>query len=40
MVRVVDVLPRYHPWWARWIMRVPGAREVLSWNAVIVLERE
>jgi SAM-dependent methyltransferase len=34
---VVDVLPRYHPWWARWIVRVPGAREVLSWNLVLVL---
>lgn len=39
-VRVIDVLPRYHPRWARWVIRVPGVREVLSWNAVIVLERE
>lgn len=39
-VRVVGVLPRYHPSWARWVMRLPGVREVLSWNAVIVLERE
>lgn len=36
---VVDVLPRYHPWWARWIVRVPGAREVLSWNLALVLRR-
>jgi SAM-dependent methyltransferase len=34
---VVDVLPRYHPWWAQWVIRVPALREVVSWNAVIVL---
>ena len=22
---IVDVLPRYHPWWARWVARVPAA---------------
>ena len=35
----VDVLPRYHPSWAQWIVRVPGAREVLSWNLAMVLRR-
>ena len=35
--RGLDVVPRYHPWWAQWVMRVPGLREVVSWNAVIVL---
>ena len=34
---VLDVFPRYHPWWAHWVMAVPALREVLSWNAVIVL---
>ena len=34
---VLAVLPRYHPSWAHWVMRVPGLREVASWNAVIVL---
>jgi SAM-dependent methyltransferase len=38
--RVVDVLPRYHPWWARWVVYVPLAREVLSWNLVIVLRKK
>ena len=38
-VHRVAVLPRYHPWWAQWIIRVPLVREVLSWNAMIVLER-
>ena len=35
--QVVDVFPRYHPQWAHWVADVPGVREVLSWNAVIVL---
>lgn len=38
-VEVVAVEPRYHPRWARWTIRVPGVREVVSWNAVIVLRR-
>ncbi|WP_068398099.1 class I SAM-dependent methyltransferase [Kribbia dieselivorans] len=38
-VRRVAVLPRYHPWWAHWVITVPGLREVVSWNAVIVLEK-
>ncbi|WP_341718037.1 class I SAM-dependent methyltransferase [Micromonospora sp. FIMYZ51] len=38
-VEMVDMLPRYHPWWARWVIRVPGVREVASWNFVLVLRR-
>jgi SAM-dependent methyltransferase len=36
---LVDFLPRYHPWWARWVIRVPVAREVLAWNVALVLRR-
>jgi arabinofuranan 3-O-arabinosyltransferase len=36
---MVDVLPRYHPWWARWVARVPGLREALTWNFTVVLRR-
>ncbi|SMD21665.1 class I SAM-dependent methyltransferase [Kibdelosporangium aridum] len=32
-------LPRYHPWWATWIVRVPVLREVASWNLVLVLRK-
>lgn len=39
-LRVVAMLPRYHPSWARWVIRVPGLREVVSWNAVLVLAKE
>ncbi len=36
---VVAVFPRYHPAWAYWLLRVPLAREVLTWNLMIVLRR-
>ena len=39
-LRVVALLPCYHPAWARWVVRVPGLREVVSWNAVLVLAKE
>ncbi|GGN05015.1 SAM-dependent methyltransferase [Terrabacter tumescens] len=39
LVDVVEVLPRYHPRWATWVVRVPGLREVVSWNAVLVLRK-
>ena len=34
---VVAVLPRYHPRWAWWLLRVPFVREVVTWNLAIVL---
>ena len=37
---LVDALARYHPGWAQWILRVPAAREVLSWNLALVLRRK
>jgi SAM-dependent methyltransferase len=36
-VEVVEVLPRYHPSWARWVVRVPAVREVATWNLALVL---
>jgi len=33
------VLPRYHPRWARGILRVPGLREVATWNLVLVVRK-
>jgi SAM-dependent methyltransferase len=38
-VDVVQVLPRYHPSWARWIVKVPLAREVGTWNLLLVLRK-
>lgn len=34
---LVAAVPRYLPWWASPILRVPGLREVLAWNVLIVL---
>jgi SAM-dependent methyltransferase len=38
-VRIVAAIPRYHPRWATWVVRIPGLREVVSWNLALVLER-
>ncbi len=38
-VALLDAYPRYHPWWAKPIVRVPGVREVLTWNLALVLRR-
>jgi SAM-dependent methyltransferase len=38
-VEVRWMAPRYYPDWMRWIVTVPGAREFLTWNVVIVFGR-
>ena len=30
----MHVLPRYNPWWSRWLLHVPVVREVVTWNLV------
>ncbi|UGT40717.1 class I SAM-dependent methyltransferase [Nocardia yamanashiensis] len=35
-VEILAVFPRYHPWWAWWMVRVPGLRELLVSNLVVV----
>ncbi|WP_276650820.1 class I SAM-dependent methyltransferase [Corynebacterium vitaeruminis] len=37
---VVALIPRYHPWWAWWMVRVPVLREFLVSNLVIVLRKQ
>jgi SAM-dependent methyltransferase len=37
--QLVRALPRYHPWWATWIVRIPVLREFASWNLVMVLRK-
>jgi SAM-dependent methyltransferase len=39
-VSVLDAVPRYHPRWAKGIVRVPGLREVATWNLVLVLRKK
>ena len=34
---VVDVVPRYNPRWSHPLTRVPGLRELVTWNLVIVV---
>jgi SAM-dependent methyltransferase len=35
----VAAFPRYHPWWAQWVIQVPVLREVVSWNLAVVLRK-
>ena len=37
-LRLLDAFPRYYPS-QRWIVRIPGVREVLTWNCVLAVQR-
>ena len=37
-LRLLDARPRYYPS-QRWLLKVPGLREVATWNCLLVLER-
>lgn len=37
-LRVLDALPRYYPS-QRWVLKVPGLRELVTWNCLIMVER-
>lgn len=36
---LIEARPRYYPRWSRGLLRVPGAREVLTWNLWMVLRK-
>lgn len=36
-VVLVDAVPRYYPRWTRFVLAVPGLREVATWNLLLVL---
>lgn len=38
-IAVLDALPRYYPRWCRPLVRLPGIREVATWNLLLVLRR-
>jgi SAM-dependent methyltransferase len=38
LLELVDATPRYYPS-QRWIIKVPGVREVLAWNCALTLRR-
>jgi SAM-dependent methyltransferase len=37
---LIEIVPRYHPRWARHVVRVPALREVATWNVVVVMRRQ
>jgi SAM-dependent methyltransferase len=39
-VDVLDAFPRYYPRWTKWLVKVPGLREILTWNLVLVMRRK
>ena len=38
-VEIVSAEPRYLPTWLRFVVRIPLARELLTWNLVLLLEK-
>jgi SAM-dependent methyltransferase len=36
---LIDAFPRYYPSWTKPIVAIPGIREIVTWNLVIVLRR-
>lgn len=38
-VTVLDAFPRYYPPWCRPLTRIPGLREIATWNLGLALER-
>ncbi|GII75327.1 SAM-dependent methyltransferase [Sphaerisporangium rufum] len=36
---LLDARPRYHPSWAAGVVRLPGVREIVTWNLLLVLRR-
>lgn len=39
-VSVVEARPRYYPRWTRFLIFLPGLRELLTWNLLLILRRE
>jgi SAM-dependent methyltransferase len=38
-IEIVDARPRYYPVWSRPLVRVPGLREVATWNLLLIMRR-
>jgi SAM-dependent methyltransferase len=39
-VAVVEARPRYYPRWCRLLIYVPGLRELLTWNLLVILRKQ
>src|ERR1700722_1010748 len=38
-VQLLDALPRYYPRWCKVLLRIPWLRELLTWNALLIIRR-
>ena len=38
-VTIVEARPRYYPRWCGWLVRLPGLREVATWNLMLIMRR-
>jgi len=38
-IEIVAARPRYYPRWCRFLVRVPGLREIVTWNLMLILRR-
>lgn len=36
---ILEAIPRYYPSWLDWVVKVPGLREVATWNLLLVMRR-
>jgi SAM-dependent methyltransferase len=39
-VTVAEARPRYYPRWCRFLLFLPGLRELLTWNLLLILRRQ
>jgi SAM-dependent methyltransferase len=38
-IQIVEARPRYYPRWCRLLTRLPGLREVATWNLMLIMRR-
>jgi SAM-dependent methyltransferase len=38
-VDILEAVPRYYPSWLDWVVRVPGLRELATWNLLLVMRK-
>ena len=39
-IEIVDARPRYYPRWCRFLLWIPGLREIVAWNLLLILRRK
>ncbi|HUZ44811.1 MAG TPA: class I SAM-dependent methyltransferase [Acidimicrobiales bacterium] len=38
-LEILEAIPRYYPSWLDWVVKVPGLRELATWNLLLVMRR-